>query len=472
VRTLFLSSLALAGVVAGAVGCQSHTLEQAAGAAPLTASLPALPAPFTTPPTLAGTPDIATLAARVKPSVVNITTTHATKVPKLPFRLPEGVPFGPGFGEGGAETRRETALGSGFIVDPIGHVVTNAHVVEGADTVKVRLADEREFEATVKGKDERLDLAVLELKGAKDLPAASLGESGVLRVGEYVVAIGNPFGLGHTVTMGIVSAKGRAIGAGPYDDFIQTDASINPGNSGGPLFDLHGQVVGINTAINPNGKGIGFAIPVDELKEVLPQLLGTGHVERGKLGAVIQPVDTALAKAMGLGRARGALVAEVEARSPAERAGLAAGDVIVSVDGTEIDHSFELPRVIARHAPGSKVGLRVFRGGAEQKLDVTLSALEGKDAAQADAGEKAGAHGLGIGVVDAPGEGVVVESVAPDSPADGEIRPGDVLLEVDRKPVVSAADVSAKVSRAAKDQPVLIKLKRGTQTRFVAIERR
>ena len=227
---------------------------------------------------------------------------------------------------GGDHVMKQQALGSGFIVDTQGHVVTNAHVIEGADTVKVKLFDDREFRAKVVGKDERLDVAVLQLQNApNDLPAAALGQSDVTRVGEYVVAIGNPFGLGNTVTMGIVSAKGRSIGAGPYDDFIQTDASINPGNSGGPLFNLHGQVVGIDTAINPQGKGIGFAIPIDAVKDVLPQLIATGHVARGRLGVVIQGMDEDLAKALGMDRAHGALVEDVEPGSPAERAGVQGG---------------------------------------------------------------------------------------------------------------------------------------------------
>src|SRR5262249_37613876 len=212
-------------------------------------------------------PDVATLAAKVRPAVVNVTTVHTVRTREITDPFDFFGLGGPRSGRGGGGDRllRQQALGSGFIIDAQGHVVTNAHVVDKADQVKVKLGDDRELDAKVRGRDERLDLAVLELQGVKDLPFVPLGDSDALRVGEYVVAIGNPFGLGQTVTMGIVSAKSRAIGAGPYDDFIQTDASINPGNSGGPLFNLHGQVVGINTAINPAGKGIGFAIPVDAL---------------------------------------------------------------------------------------------------------------------------------------------------------------------------------------------------------------
>jgi serine protease Do len=293
-------------------------------------------APFASPPMQNGMPDIATLVAKVNASVVNITTVHEIRRPSLDSEFPFdffGPMVPPGMRpRGGDNVLKQRALGSGFIIDTEGHVVTNAHVAEQAEEVKVRLADEREVDAKVVGRDTRLDLAVLKMTETKDITPATLGSSEVLKVGEHVVAIGNPFGLGHTVTMGIVSAKSRSIGAGPYDDFIQTDTSINPGNSGGPLFNLRGEVVGINTAINPRAQGIGFATPVDALKDILPQLLKTGHVARGRIGALVQPVDATMAKALGLERSRGALVAEVEPGGPAARSGLKAGDIIVRVD--------------------------------------------------------------------------------------------------------------------------------------------
>jgi serine protease Do len=356
--------------------------------------------------------------------------------------------------------------------------VTNAHVIEGADTVKVKLFDEREFRAKVVGKDERLDVAVLQLQGApSDLPVASLGQSDVTRVGEYVVAIGNPFGLGNTVTMGIVSAKGRSIGAGPYDDFIQTDASINPGNSGGPLFNLHGQVVGIDTAINPQGKGIGFAIPIDAVKDVLPQLIATGHVARGRLGVVIQGMDEDIAKALGMDRAHGALVEDVEAGSPAERAGVKAGDVIVAVDGQTVPHSEELPRMIARHAPGTHVALTVLHDRQERKVDVGLVAMkdEGEGNGSAPASDDSSASPgqpssmLGVGVGDNGGH-VVVERVAPNGPSAGKLRPGDVIEEINHQPVAGSSDLATKVHAAPRQQPVLLRVRRGDQSRYVAIE--
>jgi serine protease Do len=438
------------------------------------------PAPFATPPLLPGTPDVATLVAKIKPSVVNITTIHESKPASsqdtFPFGLDPLLPFGSGRRGGGDQIFRQQALGSGFIVDAKGRVVTNAHVVDGANQVKVKLADEREFSAKVLGRDQRLDLAVLELQGAKDLPAAALGSSDQLRVGEYVVAIGNPFGLGHTVTMGIVSAKDRAIGAGPYDDFIQTDASINPGNSGGPLFNLKGEVVGINTAINPNGRGIGFAIPSDALKEVLGQLIGTGRVARGWLGVAIQPVDDSLGKALGTGSTKGALIAEVVPGGPAEHAGFKAGDVILSLDGAPVPSSEDLPRMIARRAPGSSAKLEILRNGKRETLTVTLEELK-DDAVRAEGAPRPGSSapdGLGIEIGESPnrrGE-VVVGRVVPGSVADGKLEPGDVILDVNRSAVHRPEEVAQRVKNTPAGEPILLKIKREGKVRFVALDRR
>jgi serine protease Do len=293
-------------------------------------------------------------------------------------------------------------------------------------------------------------------------------------VGEYVVAIGNPFGLGNTVTMGIVSAKGRTIGAGPYDDFIQTDASINPGNSGGPLFNLKGQVVGINTAINPQGKGIGFAIPIDAVKDVLPQLLTSGHVARGRLGVVIQGMDDDLAKALGVDRARGALVESVEPGSPADKAGVKAGDVIVALDGQDVPRSEDLPRMVARHAPGTAVKVTLIRDKQKQTLDMSLAALkdegEQSDARQAPGTGGAPSSALGVAIAEEDGK-VVVARVSPDGPSDGKLRPGDVIEEVNRQPVATTNDLATKVHAAPGDRPVLLKVRRGDQSRYVAIDR-
>jgi serine protease Do len=428
---------------------------------------------------------------------VNITTVHEVRMPHgdfgfpgfgdmFPFFFNQGPgsrrhPGHPGFEQEpneGNEVLKQQALGSGFLIDDHGHVATNAHVIDEADEVKVKLLDDREFRAKVVGKDDRLDVAVLELQAApRDLPVASLGVSEALRVGEYVVAIGNPFGLGNTVTMGIVSAKGRSIGAGPYDDFIQTDASINPGNSGGPLFNLNGQVVGINTAINPQGKGIGFAIPIDAVKEVLPQLISSGHVARGRIGVGIQGIDEDLAKALGLDRPRGALVEEVESGTPAANAGIKAGDVILAVDGQDVPRSEELPRMIARHAPGSHVKLTVLHDRQKRDVDVTLVAMKDdresagsapRSGPGADSSDRSSA--LGISVGDADGH-AVVERVSPDGPSDGKLRPGDVIEELNHQPVTGAGDLAAKVRGAPTDKPLLLRVRRQDQSRYVAIAR-
>jgi serine protease Do len=491
-KALFVS----VGLVAAlaAAGCQ-HALAQGAGSQPQPSpGAPAYsqggvagegPAPFATPPVLTGMPDVATIVARVRPAVVNIMT--EMKTPNVAFDSPSPFPFDlgpfgnfhggrrfPGGGEGDEVIPRQHAQGSGFIIDPQGHVVTNAHVVEGAEQVKVKLADDREFSAKVKGRDTRLDIAVLELQGATNLPVVSLGASQETRIGDYVVAIGNPFGLGDSVTMGILSAKGRAVRPGSYGDFLQTDASINPGNSGGPLFNLRGQVIGMNTAIRPDGQGIGFAIPSEAIRDVLPQLLTSGHVERGRIGVAIQPVDSAMAKALGLDKPHGALIGDVEAGGPADKVGIHSGDVAVSVDGVDVERAQDLPRLVARHAPGSKIRLGVLRDKSPKTFDITLDAL--KDDAGKESADEAPEHaaGLGIRLGDAPNGGAVVQGVAPGGPAAESLASGDIILEVNRTRVGSAEDAIKLIKSAPKGEPLLLKVRSqdGGRTRYVAIERR
>ena len=450
---------ALLGGLAVGVATQAHTSQAQASA-------PVIAAPG---PTL----DTAALVAKVKASVVNITvesSPRAQDASMSPFE------FFRRNGPGGRapDVQKRHALGSGFLIDDKARVLTNAHVVAGADKVRVKLADEREFDARVLGKDERLDIAVVELIGAKDLPYATLGPSTATQVGEPVVAIGNPFGLGSTVTSGIVSAKGRAIGAGPYDDFLQTDASINPGNSGGPLFDQRGQVIGMNTAIAPNGQGIGFAIPSDEIREVLPQLIASGHVSRGRLGVSIQDLDPKLASAMSLGATKGALVDDVEKGGPAEKAGFASGDVVIRAGSTEIVHARDLTRAVARQAPGSKVDVVVQRGAKTVQLPVTLGKLEDEKAeprAPASDTTPESSGGLGLQVGDAQGGGALVRRVAPDGLAAGSLEPGDVIFELNRQPVTSASDLVGKTRATSPSKPLLLRVKRDGITRYVAIER-
>jgi serine protease Do len=402
--------------------------------------------------------DVAALAARVNPAVVNITAARADKVSSM---------------FGGDRIVERKALGSGFIVDPSGRVVTNAHVVDGSEVVRVRLDDGREYDADVVGRDAKLDLAVVQLRGVKDLPTVTFGSSAKLRVGEYVVAIGNPFGLDHTVTLGILSAKGRTIGASAYDDFLQTDASINPGNSGGPLFDASGAVVGINTAVSAEGKGIGFAIPIDVLAEVLPQLVEKGHLVRGKLGVEIQEVDGTLAKALGLEGKGGALIDGLEPKGPASAAGLRVGDVIVAVDGKTIARSSELPREIAKHEPGSAVKLSVIRDGAPKTLVATLAELrDDSEKPSEKQPEIAAPKGrLGVAVEDAEGGGVAIVGVAPKSAASAaELRPGDVIAALAGKPVTTSADFRARIADVPKGKAIALRVRRGDHERFVGVQ--
>jgi serine protease Do len=433
-------------------------------------------------------PDFVALAKELKPAVVNVSTSKVVK-PKRP-RLPgpqspdndffdqffnrffQGQPNVP---------RKERSLGSGFIISPDGYILTNEHVVDGADEIKVRLDDGRSFTAVVKGQDQKLDIALLKIDAGGDLPVARLGDSDALQVGEWVMAIGNPFGLSETVTVGIVSAKGRVIGAGPYDNFIQTDASINPGNSGGPLFDSQGRVVGINSAIVSGGQGIGFAIPINAVKAILPQLKKTGHVVRGWLGVTIQPMTPQLAESFGLKEAKGALVSEVVKDSPAEQAGIRRGDIIVSLQDKEVENVSDLPRLVAAIPVGEKINIGLLRDG--KKIDVT--ATVGK---LAETEEKAGtapggsAGTLGLTVTDVTPDaaqtygltgdkGALVTAVDPSGPAaDSDIRPGDLIIEVNSKRVDTVKEFAESVKKAKKGQVLRLLIQRGESVFYTTIQ--
>ncbi len=431
------------------------------------AGLPPLKLPEALPPApVPATFDVADLSAKVTPAVVNITTTQKVS-------LPEGHPFDFFFGpEGGAPRGERQGAGTGFIIDSQGYVVTNEHVVRDADEVLVKLWDERELAADVVGRDPKLDLALLKIKSGGEMPAVRLGASGSLRIGEHVLAVGNPFGLGHTATLGIVSAKSRFIGATSYDDFIQTDAAINPGNSGGPLFNWRGEVVGIATAIRPGANNIGFAIPVDALKDVLPQLREKGHVVRGKLGLVFQPMSAELAKALKLPGPKGALIAQIESGGSAARAGLKAGDVIIAVNGKDILHAEELPRNVARNPPGAQIAVSFLRDGKRQETKATLDTLEDDATAkgpQMRSPKAAPANNkLGVQVSNVKGGGVRVEAISPASPLK-EVRPGDIVLEVDGKAIKDVDALEALLGGAKSGAVLLAKIKRGDSIRFAPV---
>ena len=335
-------------------------------------------------------PDFIALAKKLNPTVVNIRTAKNIKPKLRPRRQQQQNPFGNNFFDDffnhffderpQQRPRREQSLGTGFIISSDGYILTNNHVVNGADDVMVKLSDGREVKGEIKGVDEKVDLALIKISENGKLPVAELGDSDNLEVGEWVMAIGNPFGLSHTVTAGIVSAKGRVIGSGPYDDFIQTDASINPGNSGGPLFSAEGRVVGINTAIIAGGGGgIGFAIPISMAKTIIGQLRESGKVTRGYLGVHFQPLTADLAKSFGLDSDKGALIASVEKDTPAEKAGLKAGDVILEYDGRQINEGGELARYVAVTPVEKKVKIIVFRAGAKQEVSLVVGVLKDND---------------------------------------------------------------------------------------------
>jgi len=423
-------------------------------------------------------PDFATLAEQLRPAVVNISTAKTIK-PRAPaYRGPHRPEqdmfeefFERFFRDLPQSSRKERSLGTGFIISDDGYILTNDHVVDGADEIKVKLSDGRVFSGTVRGLDPKLDLALIKIDAGKQLPVAKLGDSDKLRIGEWVMAIGNPFGLEQTVTVGIVSAKGRVIGAGPYDDFIQTDASINPGNSGGPLFNLRGEVIGINTAIVAGGQGIGFAIPVNMAKEIVTQLRQDGKVTRGYLGVVVQPLSEELAQSFGLERPHGALVSEVVKDSPAERAGIKRGDVILRFDGQAIDERNDLPKIVATTKVGKSAKVVVFRDGREHELQVEVGKLGEDRPVLAEQGATGNRLGLTVTSLtpelarryelDPNSRGVLITAVAADgTAASANLRPGDLVVEMDGHEVESVKAFEAAIARVGEGKVLRLLIQR------------
>ena len=412
----------------------------------------------------------APLVKEVAPAVVHIKVVSIVKAADRPG-FPDGFPFR-GFRfptPPRGESRRE-GTGSGFIIRKDGIVLTNNHVVENAKEITVALSDGRELPATVVGRDPKTDLAVLRIASKTALPVIELGDSDQLDVGDWVLAIGNPFGLDNTVTAGIVSAKGRSIG-GPYDDFIQTDAPINPGNSGGPLLDEHGGVVGINTAIFSQGGGnigIGFAIPINVAKRLVPELEQHGHVTRAWLGVTVQKVTPAVAESLGVESNRGALVAQVASDGPAAKAGLEAGDVITVYDGKVLDEHTSLPTLVAGTPIGHTVPVEVVRDGKTRRIDVTVGRLADDDTPDEHAAPSKGKWGLALreltpeerrsGHLESE-EGVLVAGVTPGSPAaEANVHPGDVILRANRAPVRSVEELRDAVAKIPAGKPLLLLL--------------
>jgi serine protease Do len=440
----------------------------------------------------------AELAERLSPAVVNISTSHVVNPREMELRgIPEDSPLHEFFEEFLEQQQRRgpqrmQSLGSGFVIDPEGIVVTNNHVIDGADRIEVTFTDGTTLPATVAGTDPKTDLAVLRVESDRPLPYVEIGESSGLRVGDWVIAIGNPFGLGGTVTAGIVSALNRDIHAGNYDDFIQTDAAINRGNSGGPLFNLDGEVVGVNSAIiSPSGAsvGIGFAVPASTVKPIVAQILEYGETRRGWIGVRIQTVTPEIADSLGLGTARGALVAGVTAEGPAAAAGLEPGDVVLAFGGRNIATMRDLPRVVAEAKIGATVDMQVFRDGETLTRRIAVAKLEDEPEEETDAPEAAEPEGaetvvLGLGLsaldddlrrrfnVGGNLSGVVVIEVDPlSSAAEKGVRVGDVVVQVAQRAVSSPEDVKRIVESEEKAgrNSILLRLLADGETRFVAL---
>ncbi|NKC32004.1 DegQ family serine endoprotease [Falsiroseomonas selenitidurans] len=483
--------LLAAGLLAFALGTSALTTLPFAGNAQPSPT----PGAAITLPRQAGPEGFGDLAARVAPAVVRVTVTgraQAAAATEVPPQL-RGTPLEDFFrrfegqqrpGPRPPQGRRSMGQGSGFIIDPAGYIVTNNHVVGEASTVRVELADGRELEARVVGRDPQTDLAVLKVEAGGTLPSLSWGDSDALRVGDWVVAMGNPFGLGGSVTAGIVSARGRQIGAGPYDDFIQTDAPINPGNSGGPLFNANGEVVGINTAIYaPSGGnvGIGFAVPARMARNVIADLQRDGVVARGWLGVSMQPIDSELASALNLPNQQGALVAGVEPRSPAARAGLRSGDVVVRLGDREIASPRDLAIAVAEQQPQSEAAITVLRDGERVQRQVTIGLREqpqqqagARQGGSGQAGAEAAPATLGLRLMPRKGEGagVQVAEVQPGSLAASRgLRPGDVILRIGGQEVRNPRDVTEALgaARRAGREAVAFQIDREGGRAFVAV---
>lgn len=450
----------------------------------------------------ANLPDFRDLAKNASPAVVNISTERerAQMTPGEFFgNMMPGSPFedffdqfDQFFGQGSPMPRKEHSLGSGFIISSDGYIVTNNHVVEKSDSISVNLQEQNgknsSYTATIVGTDPDTDLALIKIEPKTALPVLTFGDSDTLEVGEWVVAIGNPFGLDHSLTAGIISAKGRNIQSGPFDSFLQTDASINPGNSGGPLLNQAGEVIGINTAIVASGQGIGFAIPSNMAKNVIEQLRAHKRVSRGWIGVKIQSVDDNAAKAVGLDSAKGALVGEVFADGPAAKAGLKTGDIILGVNGAEVKDSADLLQKIASLAPGDKVTLDIWRSGKTISANLVLGergadvADSGNDSSRSDGSGAASAeNALGISVRPLtndeaaslglpPNQGLAILKVKPgESAAESGLRSGDVIISANLMPVNNAQSLGKILKDAQNKGAVLLQINRRGQVFFQAV---
>ncbi|SRR5579884_3256449 len=431
-------------------------------------------------------PSFAKLVKRLKPAVVNISTTSV--VHDTEFFSPPS-PHGGGddpfeeffkrfFGDIPQREYKQKGLGSGFVISEDGYIITNNHVVEKAEDIEVILENGEKYKTRVVGTDPKTDLALLKIEPKGKLSKVTLGDSDRLQIGDWVVAIGNPFGLGHTVTAGIVSAKGRVIGFGDYDDFIQTDAPINPGNSGGPLFNLNGEVVGVTSAILARAQGIGFAIPVNLAKDIIEQLKDGGKVVRGWLGVQVQELTPEIAETMKLPDLKGALVSDISIGSPADKAGIKRGDIILEFNGHKIDNNEELPRMVAMTRPGTYVKIKALRDGGEKSFSVRLGALSSKDSNMEQGQNLDSKLGLTVGkltpeIANKLGieEGVIITKVESGSLADESgFRSGDVILEINRKRITTPEDYKNIAGSLKRGQTALFLIRRAEVTLYIAMK--
>ncbi len=490
-RTLIAGAVALA-LAAGGVALAQIQSPQAA-AAP--SSTPTATVPYKTPVAM---PSFADVAERVTPAVVNVTTVSSTNTPVLPrghHGIPQDGPMGELFKRffeqpGLNLPQRVQAAGSGFLIDPEGYIVTNHHVVEGVNEVTVTLSDGTKHKAQVVGRDDKTDLALLKVDAGRPLPFVELGDSGATRVGDWVLAVGNPFGLGGSVNAGIVSARGRDINSGPYDDYIQIDAPINRGHSGGPLFDAYGRVIGVNTAIySPTGGnvGIGFAIPAETVRSVVADLRAHGRVERGWLGVQIQPITEELAAGLGLTGTQGVLIADVLPQGPAAGSQLQAGDVILEANGQSIKDYKDLPKIVAATKAGTPMRLEVVRAGQPLAMTVTIGRMPDEEPlAEAETAPAGEAEQPRLGLYLAPltpelreervlgdtSTGVLVARVEPGSPAEqAGIEAGSLISMVGGERVSSPEQVATAVRQAAEEKrpAVLLRIEKDGKPMFIAV---
>lgn len=409
------------------------------------------------------------VSEKVTPAVVNISAARLASAREFGPLFEDF--FGDLFRQHPPMPRREQSLGSGFIISEDGYILTNEHVVKGAAEIRIKLSDQRTYDGRVIGSDPRTDVAVLKIEAPEKLPTVVLGDSDALKVGQWALAIGNPFGLDRTLTVGVISATGRAnVGIEDYEDFIQTDASINPGNSGGPLLNIYGEVTGINTAIVASGQGIGFAIPINLARLIAHQLIEKGEVTRGWLGVSIQPLTPELAESFGLDKVAGALVNQVLDGSPAEKAGVKRGDVLLTYNGKPVRGVRELQLLVASTPAGSKVELVVLRQGKQLTLPVNIDAQAVPQAASAAPESQEPGQGLGLTVVPTTGgKGVQVEAVERTSAAAAAgVRPGDVILAIDQREVNNPAAFRQAVETARKKKNVVLLVRRGENVLFLA----